>query len=94
MTDLEKARIEINQADEMIAKAFEKRMLAVQQVALYKQQHNLPVFDKTREDEVIKKNLAKIKCNDFQSYYNDLLVNIMRISKEYQCALLNRENEK
>ena len=44
----------------------------------------------SRENEVIEKNLAKIKDETLRPYYKDLLVQMMRISKEYQNAIMHK----
>jgi len=88
MTKLEKARAVINEADAQIAKSFEMRMHAVEDVVAYKMEHGLPVFDGAREMEVIERNLAKITDQKLKPYYKDMLIQLMRISKEYQNAIM------
>ena len=61
MNQLEQARIEINKIDEQMAVLFERRMQAAEQVAAYKKQQGLPIFDKAREQAVIEKNLSRIQ---------------------------------
>lgn len=90
MTKLENARKSINVCDENIAKFFEDRMHAVEDVIAYKMENNLPVFDGGREKEVIEKNLSKIKDETLRPYYQDMIIQMMRISKEYQNAILHR----
>ena len=89
MNNLEKARQTINVCDENIAAYFEQRMHAVSDVIAFKIENNLPVFDGDREKEVIEKNLAKIKDEKLKDYFEDMLVQLMRISKEYQQAVLD-----
>ena len=92
MNKLEQARQVINVCDENIAKHFEQRMYAVSDVIAFKMQNNLPVFDGDRENEVIEKNLAKIKDEKLKPYYRELLVQMMRISKEYQQDIMDSSN--
>lgn len=89
MTQLEKARAVINEADEQIALCFEKRMAAVRDVIAYKMENNLPIFDGAREAEVIERNLARIKDESLKEYYRDILIQLMRVSKEYQQDIIN-----
>lgn len=84
MTKLEQARLIINNVDEEMAILFEKRMNAVKEIALYKKENNLPIFDPLREAEVIKKNVEKIKNSELKVYYHDYLEMMMEISKTYQ----------
>lgn len=90
MTGLEKARNVINDVDAQIAACFEQRMHAAEDVVAYKMENGLPVFDGAREKEVIEKNLAKIEDEKLKPYYRDMLVQLMRISKEYQNAILHQ----
>ena len=89
MNKLEKARQTINLADAAIAENFEKRMRAAQDVVAFKMENNLPIFDAEREKEVIEKNLANITDETFKPYYKDMLMQLMRISKEYQTAIID-----
>ena len=88
MNKLEQARLAINEADAVIAEYFEKRMRAAEDVAAWKTENNLPVFDSAREQQVIKRNLALITDEKLKPYYEDMLVQLMRISKEYQNAIM------
>lgn len=90
MNKLEKARLEINEIDEQIAKLFESRMTAVEDVIAYKIENNLEIFDSAREKEVIKRNMNRIEKDQLKSYYQDFLVQMMRISKEYQNSILHQ----
>ncbi|MBE6894930.1 MAG: chorismate mutase [Ruminococcaceae bacterium] len=90
MTRLDKARAVINEADAQIARYFELRMHAAEDVAAYKAENGLPIFDGAREQEVIEKNLAKISDHKLKPYYKDMLIQLMRISKEYQNAIMQQ----
>ena len=78
MNELEQARREISEADEEIAQLFEKRMNAVRKVAAYKKERGLPVFDPAREEELIRKNSARVSDPELRGYY----VNFLRINGE------------
>ncbi|MEG2814157.1 MAG: chorismate mutase [Oscillospiraceae bacterium] len=91
MNELEMARTQINQIDEQMTKLFEERMLAVSKVVNYKLQNNLPIFDGSREQIVIEKNLANIKNVDYKEYYEAFIKSTMEISKKYQRTIANAE---
>ena len=55
--ELKDIRKKINEIDKQMAKLFEERMQASSEVANYKKEHALPIFDSSREQEVINKNL-------------------------------------
>ena len=84
MNKLENARNKINQIDKEIAKLFEERMNAVKEVIEYKEENNLNIFDETREQEVIKRNLDLINNDQLKPYFEEYLISSMNISKKYQ----------
>ncbi len=88
MTELEKARREIDLADKEIARAFERRMRAAAAVAAYKKENGLPVFDPAREQALIERNGALIPDEALRSYYIRMLKTMMTLSKDYQHLLL------
>lgn len=90
MNKLEIARIEINRIDKEIAKLFQERMKAVEDVIEYKIENNMEILDSGREKEVIEKNIALLENKKYEKYYIDFLTNVMRISKEYQKDILNK----
>ena len=59
--DLSECRKEIDNIDKELVKLFEKRMNVAINVAKYKIENNLPIFNEAREVEVIKKNIDRLK---------------------------------
>ena len=86
--DLEKAREEIKEADKGIAKLFVRRMRAVEDVAAYKKEHGLPVYDAAQERRVIERNCEYIEDDIIRDYYTRFLENTMALSRAYQSRLL------
>lgn len=84
MRDLNEARKKIEEIDEAMAKLFEERMKASFDIALYKKENNLPIYDKTREDFLINKNTNYIKSEELKKHYQEFLISLMNISKNYQ----------
>mgnify|MGYP004450214107 FL=1 len=91
MNTLEEARLIINETDEKIAELFERRMEAVRQVALYKKEHNLPIFDPSREDYLLNKNLKYLHNDELTEYYRDFQKHTMEVSKKYQTSLVSQK---
>ena len=52
--ELEALRREIDELDQILTGALEKRMDAVKQVAAYKEARSLPVLDREREQKVLR----------------------------------------
>lgn len=84
MNKLENARIEINKIDKEMAKLFEQRMKAVEDVIEYKIKNNMDIFDSSREKEVIEKNTKLLENDKYSKYYVEFIENLMSISKKYQ----------
>ena len=93
MTKLEKARNQINEIDEAMALLFVKRMIAVKDVIEYKMENNLQIFDEQRELEVIKLNVSKLDNIELQMYYQDFIISLMSISKQYQKNILDKNSD-
>lgn len=88
MSELDKVRKKINVIDQEMAKLFEERMICSKEVADYKIKHAMPIFDASREQEVINKNVQNIKDDQIREYYVSFLKQTMDISKQYQARLI------
>ena len=60
MDKLQEARKIISQVDEEMAALFVRRMEAAVQVAEYKKERGLPIFDGAREKEILEKGAARV----------------------------------
>lgn len=89
MDQLKKAREEIDQVDQEMAKLFLRRMKAVEAVSDYKQLHGLPVFDAEREEAVVRKNSSRFEEEEIRPYYVEFLRDTMKASRHYQEKRLN-----
>ena len=90
MKTLDECRVEIDRIDREMVKLFEERMKASKEVANYKIKHALPIFDASREQEVINQNLQYIEDDEIKEYYVNFLKETMNISKKYQQKLMER----
>ena len=90
MTDLEKARAEINAVDSEMVKLFERRMAIVKDIAAFKKDNGLPVFDPEREARLLETNSARISDPALREYYASFLEKILELSKAYQRRELER----
>lgn len=91
MNQLEEARKEIDRIDQELAVLFEQRMHAVSAVADYKKQQGLPVFDGTREREVIERNAGRIEDETLREPFEDWIIHLMNLSKKRQRELLGAD---
>lgn len=84
MNCLDSLRNEINEIDASIAELFQKRMQIARQIGIIKQENDLPIFDKSREEIVIEQNLVYIKDKTLHPYYTEFIKQIIKLSREYQ----------
>ncbi len=89
MNKLDSAREKINKIDKQMAALFEERMLAAEDVADYKKQNGLPIFDAAREEVIIQNNSAYINKDEIKKYYVNFQRDVMKISRNYQSSILN-----
>lgn len=82
--DLEAIRREIDEADGILIKAFERRLDAVLKVAEYKKANNLPVRDRARELKVIEKAQGHLQNKAYATAAADLMENIMAIARNLE----------
>ena len=89
MSNLDEIRLKINEVDLKIIEAFKERMILAKEVALYKKENNLPIFDEAREKALIAKNLNALNDEELQEYYLNVFKKILEESKEYQKKIIN-----
>ena len=82
--DLGEIRKRIDQIDKKLVELIEERLEIVKEVALYKKENNMKIFDRKREEEVVYKNLSNVKNEELKHYIEIILKDIMDSSKEYQ----------
>lgn len=89
MKQLEEVRKEIDEIDAQLAKLFEKRMQASSEVAQYKIENDLPVFDPVREKVVIQKSKDQIEDENLKEDYALWIQKLMDISKKRQRQMMS-----
>lgn len=88
MKNLKQCRKKLDAIDKKIIKLFEKRMAVIKDVANYKQQNNLPVLDKERENAMFERNLNRFTNQELKKYYGDILKAYTGVSKQYQQEII------
>ena len=84
MAHIDDYRNRIDEIDREITKLFEERMDTVINIANYKKDNNLPIFNRDREDEVIEKNVGYLKNNDYAEETRKFFISLMEVSRELQ----------
>jgi len=88
MASLKEARKKINEIDKEMAQLFVKRMAAAKEIAEYKKEHGLKIYDAAREDEVIRRNAELVEDELVREYYVNFLKNNMAVSRAWQDRLM------
>lgn len=81
--DLNKIRQEINSIDDEISALFEKRMLLAKDVAEYKRQNDMAVYDRRRERDIVNRISSQVS-DDLSSYAKILYSTLFQVSRSYQ----------
>ena len=84
MKSLDTIRKTIDEIDGEIRVLFERRMDCIKAVAEYKYNNNEKIFDPSREEVLIKKNLEELNNKEYRAVYKEFLQTLMNSSKEYQ----------
>lgn len=84
MSELDGYRKKIDEIDKEITRLFEQRMDTVIKVGEYKKANNLPVLNKDREKQVIKKNINYLSNKDYAEELTVFYNHLMNISKDLE----------
>ena len=87
MNDLDNLRKKIDEIDDNIVKLLLERFAVVKNIADYKKEHGIEIFQKNRETEILK-NIAdkidKTKNQAYKKYILDIYETILQTSKSSQ----------
>lgn len=81
--DISALRTQIDDIDQRLAADFDQRMKVALDIAKYKQDNHLPVFDPAREREVLNRQVSRVD-GDMAMYMKLLYNTIFDISRSYQ----------
>ncbi len=90
--DLKKAREIIDSTDNEIAKLFEKRMQTVSEVAEYKKENNMPIYNGDRERDIINR-LTEAAPSELALYVKVLYNTLFDVSRAYQARRIGNNSE-
>mgnify|MGYP000687810429 FL=1 len=89
--DIKELREKINGIDEQLTALFIERMELVRGVAEYKREHNLPIRDASREQEILK-SLSVLGGGEFSGDLTAFFTKLFQISRGYQSRLFWGDN--
>ena len=85
--DIKESRAEIDALNRELVEKFCRRMDVAADVADYKREHGLPVYDRTREREILA-DMAELAGEDYRYYAKIFFTVMMDLSKARQSSLL------
>lgn len=88
MMDLEESRKEIDRIDRELTHLFEERLKAASEVAAYKKEKGLPIFDAKREAMVLDRTAGYLEDATLESELRLFYQNLMDLTKMYEKDLL------
>ena len=86
--DIKDLRNEIDRIDGELTKLFKERMETAAEIAKYKKENNMPVFNKEREREVLN-SVTSGMPDELQGYTKTLYETIFNLSRSYQKRIIN-----
>ncbi len=90
--NLDEARQKIDSIDKELIKLFEERMNAVCDVARYKKENGLPIYNGQREREVVNK-VTKEVPEELALYTKILYNTLFSVSRGYQTKMIDGESQ-
>lgn len=82
--DLAECRRQIDELDRELTKVIEQRMAVVAQVAAYKKEHHMEIYDPRRERQVLDKIAGLTENKELAPYLRRIYQCIMDESKNYE----------
>ena len=88
--DLQDLRLQINKIDDELILLFERRMDLSVEIARYKRQRNIPVYDPAREQEILGNISGKVR-EGRESSITALYSLLFELSRAEQKKIINSE---
>jgi len=81
---IEDLRQRINEIDQELVRLLELRFQVVKEIGAYKKEHNLPILDAKREEEVLAMRKQQVSNIEDWPHYEHLFKEIMKVSKKLE----------
>ncbi len=94
MGDLSEYRQQIDEIDKQIVLLYEERMELALKVASFKKENSIEILNRSREEEVINKNLSIVKNDKFKNSVAELFEFLMKQSRQLQKEYIIKDKEK
>ena len=86
MMDITSLRDEISQIDQELVALFVKRMHVAARIATYKKEKMLPIFDGSREQQVLERVMNQVEP-EMSDYAKTLYQTLFELSRDYQSKI-------
>ncbi len=91
--NLSECRNEIDKIDKELVELFEKRMNVAINVAKYKIENNITIFNGAREAEVIEKNIKRLNNKEYSNLTEKFFTYLMELSRSLQADIIDQNNK-
>lgn len=85
---LEDKRKKIDELDQELVRLITERLEVATEIGFYKKEHGMKILDRSREEEVIQKNLGRVENKTFAPYVEMLLEKMMSVSRDAQSDIV------
>lgn len=92
LRDINDLRKEIDEIDKELVSLYVRRMACAAEVAEYKQAHDLPVLDASRERALLAR-VSELSGSELEEYTRTLYTTILDLSRAYQHSKLGKTSE-
>ncbi len=91
---IQKIRSQIDRIDKVIITALAERMSLMPEIGLYKKEHNIPIFQEKREQEIMARLKKISKELDLEeSFVEEIFLSIFNEAKRIQHETINNSDE-
>ena len=81
---LQESRQKIDAINKELIRLFEERLSIVVDIARYKEEHQMQIYDAKREEEVLNLAVTSLNNPDLEDYAKEFMGEVIRICKEYE----------
>ncbi len=85
---LEEKRKKIDELDQELVRLITERLEVATEIGFYKKEKGMKILDRSREEEVIQKNLGRVTNKTFAPYVESLLEKLMSVSRDAQSDIV------
>ncbi len=85
---LEEKRKKIDELDQELVRLITERLEVATEIGFYKKEKGMKILDRSREEEVIQKNLGRVTNETFAPYVESLLEKLMSVSRDAQSDIV------